>query len=174
MKPIATVLLSILLGTGSARPEDVVVPPAPPQEIGEARARARLLHEALNGALQVMHRDFFREGEHMAIPSESLADVFRELERSMNVKVGWMAVNSKAMNPAHRAKSPFEKKAVEALAGGRDSYDAVEEKTYRYAGAIKLGNQCLKCHVPDRQSLEDRKASLVISMQLASEPKAGK
>ena len=174
MKPIASVLLSVLLGTGSARPEEVAAPPAPPQEIGEARARARLLHEALSGALQVMHRDFFREGERMAIPSESLADVFRELERSMNVKVGWMAVNSKAMNPAHRAKSPFEKKAAEALAGGRESYDAVEEKTYRYAGAIKLGNQCLKCHVPDRQSLEDRKASLVISMQLAPEPKAGK
>lgn len=166
MKPFAAVLLSILMGLETARPEEVVAPPALPQDIGEARARARLLHEALHGALQVMHRDFFREGEHMAIPSESLADVFRELERSMNVKVGWMAVNSKAMNPAHRAKSPFEKKAAEALAGGRESYDAVEEKTYRYAGAIKLGNQCLKCHVPDRQSLEDRKASLVISMQM--------
>lgn len=173
MKTYPAVLLSILMGTANVHPEEEVAAPAPPHEVGEARARARLLHEALNGSLQVMHRDFFREGEHMAIPSESLADVFRELERSMNVKVGWLAVNAKAMNPAHRAKSPFEKKAAEALAGGRESYDAVEDKTYRYAGAIKLGNQCLKCHVPDRQSLEDRKASLVISMQLAPAPKVG-
>lgn len=174
MNMLPAILLLIVMGTGTARSEEVVAPPAPPQEIREARARARLLHEALNGALQVMHRDFFREGEHMAIPSESLADVFRELERSMKVKVGWLAVNAKAMNPAHRAKSPFEKKAAEALAGGRESYDAVEGQTYRYAGAVNLGNQCLKCHVPDRQSLEDRKASLVISMQLAPTPKAEK
>lgn len=64
------------------------------------------------------------------------------------MKVGWLAVNAKAMNPAHQAKSPFEKKAAEALACGRESYDAVQDKTYRYAGAINLGNQCLKCHLP--------------------------
>lgn len=166
MKTYPAVLLSILMGTGNVHPEEEVEAPAPPREIREARARARILHEALNGALQVMHRDFFREGEHMAIPSESLADVFRELERSMNVKVGWLAVNAKAMNPAHRARSPFEKKAAEAIANGRESYEAVEQETYRYAGAVNLGNQCLKCHVPDRQTLEDRKASLVISMPM--------
>ena len=173
MKPIAAAFLSILLSSGPASGEEAE-PPAPPKEIQEARARARLLHEALNGALQVMHRDFFREDEHMAIPSESLSDVFRELERSMKVNVSWLAVNAKAMNPAHRAKSPFEKKAAEALAGGRESYDAVEDETYRFAGAINLGNQCLKCHVPDRQSLEDRKASLVISMKLALPAVSGK
>lgn len=158
----------VLLLAGAAAFADEAGPPEAPREVREARARARLLHEALHGALQVMHRDFFREDEHMEIPSESLADVFRELERSMNVKVSWLAVNAKAMNPAHRASTAFEKKAAEALAGGRESYDAVEEGTYRYAGAINLGNQCLKCHVPDRRTLEDRKASLLISMPLAA------
>lgn len=81
MKTIPAVLLSFLMGLRSARAEEEIAPPTLPQEIREARARARLLPEALNGALRVMHRDFFREGEHMAIPSESLADVFRELER---------------------------------------------------------------------------------------------
>ena len=32
--------------------------------------------------------------------------------------------------------------------------------------AIHVGNQCLKCHVPQRTSLEDRKAAVVISMPL--------
>ena len=173
MNAVPALFLSIFLSTGRAAPEELEAP-APPREIREARARARLLHEALNGALQVIHRDFFREGEHMAIPSESLTDVFRELERSMKVKVGWLAVNAKAMNPDHRAKSPFEKKAVEAIGSGRETYEAVEGGTYRYAGSVNLGNQCLKCHVPDRQSLEDRKASLVISMQLDPDPAAGK
>lgn len=164
MKLLPAFLPLLLLTAATLAAEEE--PPPAPQGIGEARARARLLHEALAGALQVMHRDFFKEGEHLQIPSESLADVFRELERSMNVKAGWLAVNAKAMNPAHRAKSPFEKKAAEAIAGGREMYDAVENGTYRFAGTITLGNQCLKCHVPDRKSLEDRKASLVISMPM--------
>jgi hypothetical protein len=132
----------------------------------EARLRSQLLHETIHGALQVMHRDFFREGDRLRIPSQSLEDVFRELERSWNVKVSWMSVNAKAMSVDHQPDGEFERSAAKAIAAGSEMFDAVENRRYRYAGAISLGNECLKCHVPERQDLHPRKAALLISMPL--------
>lgn len=50
-----------------------------PATVAEARDRARLLHETIHGALQVMHRDYFRDDAKLTIPSKSLEDVFQEL-----------------------------------------------------------------------------------------------
>lgn len=134
--------------------------------IEEARYRAQLLHETLHGALQVMHRDFFKEEERSKIPSESLEDVFAELGKTWQVKVEWMAVDTKPMNIDHKQKDQFGKAAAKAIADGAESHDAAEGGTFRYAGAITLGNRCLKCHVPDRTSLEDRHAAVLITMPL--------
>ncbi len=138
----------------------------------EARVRARLLHETIHGALQVMHRDFFKEEDRGKIPSASLEDVFSELQKTWNVKVAWLAVNAKAMSVDHKPSNPFEKDAARSIAAGAESHEVVEGGTYRYAGAITLGNSCLKCHVPGRTSLENRKAAVLISMPLhiAAEP----
>ncbi|WAC18598.1 DUF3365 domain-containing protein [Luteolibacter sp. SL250] len=132
----------------------------------EAKLRSQLLHEVLHGALQVMHRDFFKEEEKSKIPSESLEDVFEEMEKTWGVRIEWLAVDTKAMNVDHRADDAFEKKAVEVISSGAEAHDMKEGGLYRYAGVIPLGNRCLKCHVPDRTSLEERKAAVVISMPL--------
>ena len=135
--------------------------------VAEARLRSKLLHEAIHGSLQVMHRDFFRRGDDgQPIPSESLEDVFAELERTWHVKVRWLAVNAKVMNAAHAPSTPFDERAVKAITDGGEMFDASADGVYQYAGKITLGNQCLKCHVPGRTSLEDRKAAVVISMPL--------
>jgi len=135
-------------------------------KVTEARFRAQLLHETLHGALQVMHRDFFKEEERSKIPSESLEDVFAELEKTWQVKVSWISVNAKPMNIDHKPSDQFEKAAARAIGDGAENHDVLEGETFRYAGAITLGNRCLKCHVPDRTSLEDRLAAIVISMPL--------
>jgi hypothetical protein len=134
------------------------------EQVAEARLRSRLLHETIHGSLQVMHRDFFRDEKQ--IPSESMEDVFAELERTWQVKVKWLAVNAKAMNAKHVPATPFDRQAADAIAAGREMFDASADGVYQYAGTINLGNQCLKCHVPQRTSLEDRKAAVVISMPL--------
>lgn len=134
--------------------------------VEEAKLRSRLLHELVHGALQVMHRDFFQEEERSKIPSESLEDVFEEMEKSWGVKLRWLAVDTAAMNVDHRAEDAFERKAVEVIAAGAEFHEMKEAPYYRYAGVIPLGNRCLKCHVPDRTSLEERKAAVVISMPL--------
>ncbi len=134
--------------------------------VGEAKLRSQLLHEMVHGALQVMHRDFFNEEEKSKIPSESLEDVFGEMEKTWGVKIEWLAVDTKAMNVDHRADDAFERKAVEVISAGADSHDMKDGPVYRYAGVIPLGNRCLKCHVPDRTNLEERKAAVVISMPL--------
>jgi hypothetical protein len=137
------------------------------EEVAEARIRCRLLHETIHGSLQVMHRDFFRGNGGGHIPSKSLEDVFGELEKTWGVNVRWLAVDTDAMNPAHRPKTDFEKLAVKGIAGGLERYEVPDEKgVFLYAGRVTLGNQCLKCHVPDRRSLEDRKAAVVIAMPL--------
>lgn len=141
-----------------------------PNDVAEARARAKLLHETLHGALQVMHRDFFREEEKLPIPSQSLEDVFEEVAKSQKVTLRWLVVNTDAMNVDHKAKSDFEKEAVRALASGEKSFESATGGDYRYAGAIRLSADCLGCHLPSRSSNKDRAAALVISMPL--KPKA--
>jgi len=141
----------------------VVRPPA----AAEAGMRARLLHETIHGALQVIHRDFFDEEKRHEIPSSSLEDVFVELKKEWNVEVAWMSVNAKAMNIDHEPKDDFQRAAAKAIAGGEERHEEVAGDRLRYAGSIHLGNQCLKCHVPDRTSLEERRAAILITMPVA-------
>ena len=139
---------------------------APAKSIEEARARARILHEAFHGALQVMHRDYFDEDNARVLPSGSLEDVFKELNRSYDIQVRWLAVNAKAMNIDHEPKDEFEKNAVKALASGKKEYELVKADQYLHVGSIRLASQCLKCHLPRRTSTEDRAAALSITMPL--------
>lgn len=129
-----------------------------------------MLHETLHGTLQVMHRDFFDPNQRLSIPSRSLEDVFKELERSWQVKLHWLVVNADAMNVDNKPRDDFEKEAAKALAAGKPEFESVEGNVYRFAGSIRLASQCLKCHVPRRTSTEDRTAGLVIRMPLRSVP----
>lgn len=137
-----------------------------PTTLQEARGRARLLHEVLHGALQVMHRDFFDEENPPAIPSASLEDVFAELEKSYQVRVKWLTVETDVLNVDHVPQDEFEKAAARALAAGKDVYEADQEGQFRFAGRIQLASQCLKCHVKTRTSTETRSAGVVITMPL--------
>lgn len=134
----------------------------------EARARAQMLHEMARGALQVMHRDFFDEENSHSIPSASLEDVFQEMHKSYEVKMKWLTVNTDVVNIDHQAETQFEKDAVKTLAAGKSFAELVTADRYEFAGPIRLGSQCLKCHVKRRTSNEDRTAGLIISMPLVA------
>lgn len=136
-----------------------------PGTVEEARNRARLLHESFHGALQVMHRDFFDPDDRDRIPSATLEDVFVVLARQFDVRLRWLGVNAKTMDVDHEPQDQFEKEAVAALASGQGEFEKIENGLYRFAGAIELHNQCLKCHVPMRTRLQNRTAGLVISMR---------
>ncbi|MEX2579449.1 MAG: DUF3365 domain-containing protein [Verrucomicrobiales bacterium] len=136
-----------------------------PATVEEARGRARWMHEGFHGTLQVMHRDFFDDEETRHIPSASLEDVFDEMARSWSVEMRWLGVNA-TKGVDHKPQDPFEEEAAAALKAGEPEYEAMEEGRYRFVGAIRLQNECLKCHVPNRTSLEDRVAGLAISMPL--------
>ena len=155
---------AVLLSHSQSPPER----PAPPSAIApseaEAKVRAQLLHAAFRGALEVMHRDFFRKGDSRAIPSESLTDVFKAMSDEWGVTIRWLATDATIMNVDNKAKDAFEVRALKSITGGGKEVSAVENGSFRYAGAIVLENQCLKCHVPDRTSLEDRFAALEICM----------
>lgn len=147
-----------------------------PTGLEEARGRAKWLHEIIHGSLQVMHRDFFGDGndgenDTLSLPSQSLDDVFREMERSWRVEIRWLNVNA-GKGKDHEPQDPFEEAAVLALKQGDTEHEAVEKDRYRFVGAIRLQNQCLKCHVPYRKSLEDRVAGLAISFPIQPEAQA--
>lgn len=162
----AVLASSLIVKVFADDPNSDTEPITPAATVEEARARARILHEAFHGALQVMHRDFFDEDDAHLLPSGSLEDVFKELERSYNVQVRWLAVNAKAMNVDHKPNSDTEKKAVKALAAGKQAYELATEREYLHVGTIRLASQCLKCHLPHRTSTEDRAAALSIKMPL--------
>lgn len=153
------------LGADGQSADQAAVLPATEQE---AQARARVLHETIHGALQVMHRDFFDPNQRLSIPSRSLEDVFKELARSRQVNVRWLAVNAEPMNIDNKPRDDFEREAAKQLAAGRAEYETLEGNVYRFAGSIRLASQCLKCHAPRRTSTEDRVAGLVISMRVAA------
>tara|TARA_B110000305_G_scaffold181942_1_gene201879 strand:+ start:603 stop:953 length:351 start_codon:yes stop_codon:yes gene_type:complete len=110
---------------------------------------------------------FFWDGddEALSLPSQSLDDVFDEMERSWDVDIRWLAVNA-MQGVDHRPKDRFEEAAAKALKEGAAEYEAVEGTQFRFAGAIKIHNQCLKCHVRNRTSLEERVAGLVIGFPM--------
>ena len=146
-----------------------------PTNKAEALGRARWLHEMTHGALQVMHRDFFGDGNDgesgfLTLPSQSLEDVFKEMARSWNVEIRWLGVTA-TKDVDHEPADEFEREAAAALSGGRKEFSAIEDDRFRYVGAIRLQNECLKCHVPNRKSLEDRVAGLAISIPLNTSPR---
>jgi len=136
----------------------------PRPSVEEARGRASLLHDTLHVTLQEVHREYYRENEGLTIPSATLDKVFAEVAKSHKVEFRWLAVNARAMNVDHAPRTDFEKQAATVLATGMAEYETVHDGTYRRAGAIVLGAQCLKCHLPRRTSTEDRTAALVVSM----------
>ncbi len=169
LRLVALALFGSAAIAGLAEPGAGTSGAVPPATVDEARARARLLLEAFHGALQVMHRDFFDEdGVEQSLPSQSLDDVFAEMARSHSVEVRWLGVNANK-GKDHLPRNRFEESAVAALLSGKVEHESVEGSRYRFAGAIRLQNECLKCHVPNRSSLEDRLAALSISMPLGIE-----
>lgn len=137
--------------------------------IDSSRARAKLLHETLHGALLVMHRDFFSEESSRVLPSQSLLSVFSELQRSHGVEVRWMTVSGDEMNAEHRPVTAFELEAVGRIKQGADFHESVDDDAYRYIGRIRLASECLKCHVSRRRSTEDRASGLRITIKTDSD-----
>jgi len=151
--------------TGEAAEEKIVE--NLPKNVDEARSRARWMHELIRGSLQVMHRDFFGDGDDdsLSLPSQSLDDVFDEMSRSWDVDIRWLGVNA-MQGVDHRPKDRFEEAAAKALEDGAEEFDAIEGSKFRFAGKIKIHNQCLKCHVRNRTTLEERVAGLVIGFPM--------
>lgn len=144
--------------------QEPVPPVKPPPPLEEAKTRARLLHSSFGATLDAVHRDFFRRNESRVIPSESLEEVFKAMEKEWGITLRWLAADATAMNVDHKAKDDFQKEALRKITAGEKEVLAVEHGTLRFAGSIVLRNECLKCHVKDRQSLEDRFAALEIRM----------
>ncbi len=168
--------LMILLGIGSLTfamgegpPHDPAKKPGEAERPSPAAARlqAESLHTAIHATLQIVHHRYYREDEGLPIPAAILKDVFGELEEERRVKLRWLVVEGRAMNSDHKPRGQFEEDAVKALKSGKKSFERVEGGTYRRAGAVTLSNLCLKCHVPDRTSTEDRTAGLIISIPVS-------
>jgi len=140
-----------------------------PVGIEEARSRARWMAELVNGSLQIMHRDFFDANDPDILPSQSLEDVFLEMARSWSVEIRWLGVNATKARK-HRAADDFEKAAVSALRAGAPEYDEVEDGRFRFVKAIRIQNECLKCHVPYRTSLEDRIGGIAFAFPFLADP----
>lgn len=145
-----------------ARPVSAPLPSAK-----EARQQADVLHEAVHAALQVVHHEYYREDEGLTIPAATLKKVFQELESRKKIKLHWLAVDAKAMNSDHLPQDEFERDAVTALAAGNEAHEIVDGGVYRHAGPITLTSECLKCHLPNRKSNQNRLAGLVIEIPLA-------
>ena len=153
--------------TEEPRPVEVpVVSVKPLPTVDQARRQAEILHDMLHSTLQHVHHRFYREDEGLLLPAAVMKDVFADVEKQQGIQLRWLAVEGQAMNTDHKPQNEFEHAAVKALAAGEPSYEQIENSAYHRAGPITLGNHCLKCHVPDRKSTEDRTAGLMITIPI--------
>ena len=131
-----------------------------PTTLDEARSRARLLWEVTKGSLQVIHRDFFHEETHKAIPSAALDDVFAEMQKTFQVRMKWLNAGTDIVTTDHQPVGELEMKAAQAIGRGTMFVEQYQQGQYQLAGAIRLRSQCLKCHLRGRNSTDDRSAGL--------------
>jgi len=130
----------------------------------QARRQAEILHTSIHTTLQVIHDRYYREDEGLPIPAAITGDVFKDLEAKQNVKLRWLAVEGLAMNTDHLPRGGFETEAVKSLKSGKEFHEQTENGFYRRAAPITLSSHCLKCHMPDRKSTNDRNAGLIIAI----------
>lgn len=147
---------------GSARSRQVPVT--------EARRQAEVLHSVMHATLQRVHHRYYREDEGLPIPAAVLSEVFDDIAEEEQVQLRWLVVEGQPMNTDHNPQDQFERDAVAALKAGKSAHEEIAVETYRRAAPITLSNHCLKCHVPDRKSTEDRTAGLIITIPLQSNP----
>lgn len=172
-KPLASVVLAVsfltMVAAAVATPDQPTREAATLPTVAEAGQRAKLLHGTIHDTLQVVHAQYFREGERLMIPAASLKHVFQAMEEREGVELRWLVVEGKAMNIDHNPQDDFEKEAVRVLAAGEEKHEAAADGVYRFAGPITLGADCLKCHLPSRSSNKSRTAGLLISMPVGKE-----
>lgn len=137
-----------------------------PQTVDEARRQAQILHTAIHSSLRVVHDRYYREDEGLPIPAAAMGEIFRDMESTERVRLRWLAVEGQAMNTDHVARDSFETEAVQALKSGKPFHEQTTEGIYRRAAPITLSNHCLKCHMPERKSTEDRTAGLIIAIPI--------
>jgi len=153
-------------GAGSTDTGPASAPAAERPTAAEAQGRAELLHETFHAVLQVVHHQYYREDEGLAIPAATLKKVFGELASRKQVDVRWLVVNAAAMNSDHLPQNDFERKAVAAIGAGKEEYVEIEGDVFRRVAPITLSSECLKCHAPTRSNTNDRLAGLIISMPI--------
>lgn len=145
-------------------PESAMIPPSTTQQ---ARRQSEILHTSIHATLRVVHDRYYREDEGLPIPAAIMGDVFKELETEQNVKLRWLAVEGLAMNTDHLPQDSFETEAVRLLKSGKPFHEQSENGLYRRAAPIRLSSHCLKCHMPDRKSTNDRTAGLIITVPVS-------
>lgn len=169
-------VFALVLSVGPAQEPEVVEPetkgaaenslPTAPISVDEARRQAEVLHTAMHAALQTVHHRYYREDAGLPIPAAVLDEIFAEVQSERGIQLRWLAVEGQAMNTDHKARTPFEQEAVKALKSGKLAHEEVDEGVYRRAGAVTLTNHCLKCHVPDRKSTQNRTAGLIVAIPM--------
>lgn len=132
--------------------------------IEQARRDAKILHTTIHATLRVVHDRYYREDEGLPIPASILGDVFKDVEDQEHIKLRWLAVEGLAMNTDHQPQDDFETAAVKTLKSGKRFHEEAHNGLYRRAAPITLSSHCLKCHMPDRKSTQDRIAGLIIAI----------
>ena len=148
-------------------PSDSATAREAPVPAAVARDRAKLMHDVYAATLHVMHEHYFND-ERAIVPARALEDAFAEIADRTKIKARWISVNTKPMSIGHEPKSDFEKKAAEAIAGGKSDFELVEKNYYQRAAAIPLTDGCVNCHTgffagPPKSP---RFAALVIGMAI--------
>lgn len=111
----------------------------------EAKRAVAILDDAYNLILHEVHETYpTKPGRPVA------ASLVKDLQKSMTAK-GWpgsrfLAVNAVIMNPDHRARDEWERRAVSDMKSGKPVLAEEKKGEYRAATMVSLRGGCTSCH----------------------------
>jgi hypothetical protein len=121
-------------------------PPSGPTYTPEqAKTAVAMLDDAYNLILREVHDTYVtKPGRPVA------ASLVKDLQKTMTAK-GWpsshfLAVNAILMNPEHRARDEWERRAVSEMKSGKLKVEDEKPGEYRAATFVSLRGGCTSCH----------------------------
>jgi hypothetical protein len=153
---MAVILVSGLAGTAVAAPRSAVRKAPTPATTAnsipgriytpeEAKRAVAILDDAYNLILHETHETYpTKPGRAVA------ASLVKDLQKTMTAK-GWpasrfLAVNAVIMNPDHRARDEWERRAVSDMKSGKPVLAEEKAGEYRATTMVSLRGGCTSCH----------------------------
>jgi hypothetical protein len=114
--------------------------------VEEARRKVAMLNDAYQILVQEIHAWYPNKTGQPIVAAVPVRDLQEVMTRKGWPASRFLGVTGPVMNPDHRPKDDFERKAVAAIRAGKDRYEEITPERLRVATVVPLEGGCFTCH----------------------------